>query len=224
MILTRDSSYIGTLIDDLVTKGTNEPYRVMTSRSEYRLLLRQDNADIRLTEIGRRVGLISDERYEKFLERKRLIAEETARIEKTVIAPSEQVNEFLRNNSSTEISTGVKLAELLRRPELTYEALSEIDPCRPALPRSVRTTVAIQIKYEGYIKRELAEVEKQRKLEDKMLPTDISYKDILGLRLEAAEKLDRIRPMNIGQASRISGVSPADVSVLLIYLSSRKQK
>ena len=222
MVLTRDSSYIGTLIDDLVTKGTSEPYRVMTSRSEYRLLLRQDNADLRLTETGRRVGLVSDERYGIFLEKKRLIDEETARVMKTVIPPSDSVNEFLRRCSSAEISTGIKLAELLRRPELSYEALAEIDPDRPSLPRSVCTTVAIQIKYEGYIKRELAEVQKQKKLEDKLLPEDLSYKDILGLRLEAAEKLDKIRPMNIGQASRISGVSPADVSVLLIYLSGKK--
>ena len=218
MVLTRDSSYIGTLVDDLVTKGTSEPYRMMTSRSEYRLLLRQDNADLRLTEIGRRVGLIGDEKYEKFLEKKRQIDEEHKRIEKTTVPPSGEVNAFLRRNSSTEISTGIKLAELLRRPELTYEALGEIDKDRPDLPRSVTTTVAIQIKYAGYIKRELAEVEKQRKLEEKVLPKDISYKDILGLRLEAAEKLDKIRPMNIGQASRISGVNPADITVLLIYL------
>ena len=224
MVLTRDSSYIGTLVDDLVTKGTSEPYRMMTSRSEYRLLLRQDNADLRLTEIGRRVGLIGDEKYEKFLEKKRQIDEEHKRIEKTTVPPSEEVNAFLRRNSSTEISTGIKLAELLRRPELTYEALGEIDKDRPDLPRSVTTTVAIQIKYAGYIKRELAEVEKQRKLEEKVLPKDISYKDILGLRLEAAEKLDKIRPMNIGQASRISGVNPADISVLLIYLSGLHKK
>ena len=221
MILTRDSSYIGTLVDDLVTKGTSEPYRVMTSRSEYRLLLRQDNADLRLTDIGRRVGLIGDERYEKFLKKKEQIDTEIKRVEKTTVPPSEEVNSFLRANGSTEITTGIKLAELLRRPELTYEALGEIDAARPELPRSVTTTVAIQIKYEGYIKRELAEVERQRKLEEKLLPSDISYSDILGLRLEAAEKLDRIRPMNIGQASRISGVSPADITVLLIYLSSK---
>jgi tRNA uridine 5-carboxymethylaminomethyl modification enzyme len=224
MVLTRDSSYIGTLVDDLVTKGTNEPYRVMTSRSEYRLLLRQDNADLRLTEIGRRVGLISDERYNAFNEKKRLIAGETERVQRTVIPPSDKVNEFLRSNLSTEISTGVKLADLLRRPELSYEALAEIDPLRPELPKSVQTTVAIQIKYEGYIKRELSEVQKQKKLEEKLLPSDISYRDILGLRLEAAEKLDKIRPMNIGQASRISGVNPADISVLLIYLSSGKKQ
>lgn len=221
MILTRDSSYIGTLIDDLVTKGTSEPYRMMTSRSEYRLLLRQDNADLRLTEIGHRVGLIDGERYARFLEKKALIEEEIRRVERTNIPPSAEVNAFLERNGSTLISTGIKLAELLRRPELTYEALAEIDKERPALSRSVSTTVAIQIKYEGYIKRELGEVERQRKLESRLLPKDISYKDILGLRLEAAEKLDKIRPMNIGQASRISGVNPADISVLLIYLSQK---
>ena len=224
MILTRDSSYIGTLVDDLVTKGTSEPYRMMTSRSEYRLLLRQDNADLRLTEIGRRVGLIGDERYERFLLKKRLIDEEIKRVERTNIPPSEEVNAFLKRNGSTQISTGIKLAELLRRPELSYEALAEVDKDRPSLARPVTTTVAIQIKYEGYIKRELAEVERQRKLEEKKLPEGISYRDILGLRLEAAEKLDKIRPMNIGQASRISGVNPADISVLLIYLSGLKNK
>lgn len=224
MILTRDSSYIGTLVDDLVTKGTSEPYRMMTSRSEYRLLLRQDNADLRLTEIGHRVGLIGEERYSKFLEKKRLIDDEIKRVERTNIPPSDEVNAFLRANGSTEITTGIKLGELLRRPELTYEMLGAVDKDRPTLARSVTTTVAIQIKYEGYIKRELAEVERQRRLEEKLLPADISYKDILGLRLEAAEKLEKIRPMNIGQASRISGVNPADVSVLLIYLTGLKNK
>ena len=219
MILTRDSSYIGTLVDDLVTKGTSEPYRMMTSRSEYRLLLRQDNADLRLTEIGRRVGLVNDERYAQFLEKKEKIESEIKRIEKTTVPPSEEVNAFLTENNSTNITTGIKLSELLRRPELTYDALGRVDKERPTLPRSVTTTVAIQIKYEGYIKRELAEVERQRKLEEKVLPKDICYSEILGLRLEAAEKLDKIRPMNIGQASRISGVNPADISVLLIYLT-----
>jgi tRNA uridine 5-carboxymethylaminomethyl modification enzyme len=223
MILTRDSSYIGTLVDDLVTKGTSEPYRMMTSRSEYRLLLRQDNADLRLTEIGHRVGLISDERYEKFLEKKAVIKKEIDRIERTNIPPSEEVNALLVANGSTPLSTGIKLGDLLRRPELTYELLGAIDKERPTLPRSVTTTVAIQIKYEGYIKRELAEVEKQHRLEEKLIPADISYRDIYGLRLEAAEKLEKIRPMNIGQASRISGVNPADVSVLLIYLTGLKK-
>ena len=223
MILSRSSSYIGMLIDDLVTKGTREPYRVMTSRSEYRLLLRQDNADLRLTDIGHRVGLIDEERYEKFEEKRRLINEEIKRIEKTVIAPSEEVNLLLESLGSAKLSTGIKLAELLRRPEVSYAALEGIDTGRPSLPRSVRTTAEISIKYEGYIKRELSEVEKQKRLEDKALPAEIDYKSILGLRLEAAEKLDKIRPLNIGQASRISGVSPADVGVLLIYLSGGKK-
>ena len=222
MVLPRSSSYIGTLIDDLVTKGTREPYRVMTSRSEYRLLLRQDNADLRLTDIGHRVGLISDERYAKFEAKRRMINEEIKRIEKTVIAPNDDVNSYLEACGSTKIKTGIKLAELLRRPELTYDMLEKIDTGRPSLPRGVRVTAEISIKYEGYIKRELAEVEKQKRLEDKLIPANIDYKSLQGLRLEAAEKLDRIRPMNIGQASRISGVSPADVSVLLIYLSSSK--
>lgn len=219
MVLSRDSSYIGTLIDDLVTKGTDEPYRMMTSRSEYRLLLRQDNADLRLTPIGYRVGLISGERYEKFLEKKKLIEDETARLSRTNIAPTDEVNELLRAHGSTEISTGIKLSELVRRPELTYEALSPIDKDRPELPRAVRLTAEIQVKYEGYIKRELAEASRQKRLEDKKLPADIDYRDVKGLRLEAVEKLERIKPMNIGQASRISGVNPADISVLLIYLS-----
>ena len=219
MILPRSSSYIGTLIDDLVTKGAAEPYRMMTSRSEHRLLLRQDNADERLTPIGHRVGLIGDERYNAFLEKMAMIAEEIKRLEKTVVPPSEKNNAYLRSLNSAEISTGAKLSELLRRPELSYALLSELDPDRPALPSAVVRTAEIQVKYQGYIKRELSEVERQKKLEDKRLPADIDYKKILGLRLESAEKLDKIRPMNIGQASRISGVNPADISVLLIYLN-----
>ena len=222
MILSRDSSYIGVLVDDLVTKGTREPYRMMTSRSEYRLLLRQDNADLRLTEIGNRVGLIGEERYAKFLEKKSAIEREIARLEKTTVPPSNEVNSLLREYNSTEITTGIKLAELLRRPEITYKALSSIDKDRPDLPSSVIRTAEVQVKYEGYIKRELAEAARQKKLEEKKLPKDISYKDILGLRLEAAEKLDKIRPESLGQASRISGVNPADISVLLIYLSQGK--
>ena len=218
MILPRSSSYIGTLIDDLVTKGAAEPYRMMTSRSEYRLLLRQDNADERLTEIGHRVGLINGERYTRFLEKMKMIDSEIKRLEKTVIPPSEKNNELLRSLGSAEISTGVKLAELLRRPELSYKALLELDTERPALPSAVVRTAEIKVKYQGYIKRELSEVERQKKLEDKRLPSDIDYKKIVGLRLESAEKLDKIRPMSIGQASRISGVNPADISVLLIYL------
>ena len=222
MILPRSSSYIGTLIDDLVTKGTSEPYRVMTSRSEYRLLLRQDNADERLTEIGHRVGLVSDAAYEKYLEKMALVKAEIERLERTVIAPSEKAEEVLSALGSAAITTGAKLSELLRRPELSYAALAPLDGQRPALPPAVVRTVEVRVKYAGYIKRELSEVEKQRKLEARRLPEDIDYSSILGLRLEAVEKLNKIRPENIGQASRISGVSPADVSVLLIYLSSRK--
>ena len=222
MILTRDSSYIGTLIDDLVTKGTEEPYRMMTSRSEYRLLLRQDNADLRLTEIGHKVGLIGDERYERFLEKKRLIAEEIDRINRTNIPPSAEVNALLAEHGSTAITTGIKLSELLRRPELSYEILGAIDKDRPHLPSAVRRTVEISVKYEGYIKRELAEAERKAKLEEKPLPRDLDYRAVLGLRLEAAEKLNKVRPASVGQASRISGVNPADISVLLIYLSSRR--
>ena len=224
MILSRSSSYIGTLIDDLVTKGTREPYRVMTSRSEYRLLLRQDNADLRLTEIGHAVGLVGEERYSAFLEKRAMTEREIARLERTTLPPSEEVNALLTELGSSKITTGIKLAELLRRPEISYEALSSVDVSRPKLPRAVRTTVEVQIKYDGYIKRELAEVERQKKLEEKRLPEDICYTDITGLRLEAAEKLQRIRPMNFGQASRISGVSPADIGVLLIYLSSYGKK
>ena len=221
MILSRSSSYIGTLIDDLVTKGTNEPYRMMTSRSEYRLLLRQDNADLRLTDIGHRVGLIGEQRYGRFLEKRRKIEEEIARIEKTTIPPSEEVNRLLESYGSTKINTGIKLCELLRRPELTYEALSPIDKERPSLDYPVKLTAEISVKYDGYIKRQLAEVERNARLEEKLLPTDIDYKSILGLRIEAAEKLDAIRPKNLGQASRISGVNPADISVLLIKLSGK---
>ena len=222
LILTRDSSYIGTLIDDLVTKGTEEPYRMMTSRSEYRLLLRQDNADLRLTEIGYKVGLIGEERYERFLEKKKLIEEEIDRINRTNIPPSEEVNALLAEHGSTAITTGIKLSELLRRPELSYEVLGAIDKDRPHLPSAVCRTVEISIKYEGYIKRELAEAARKAKLEEKPLPRDLDYRAVLGLRLEAAEKLNKVRPASVGQASRISGVNPADISVLLIYLSSGK--
>ena len=222
MILPRSSSYIGTLIDDLVTKGTREPYRMMTSRSEYRLLLRQDNADLRLTEIGRRVGLVSDADYEAFTKRKALVEGEVKRLERTVLAPSETTNARLCELGSSPLTTGIKLAELLRRPEISYEAIAQLDTERPELPRSVRTTAEILIKYDGYIKRELAEAERQKKLENKQLPADINYKKILGLRLESAEKLDKIRPVSIGQAARISGVNPADINVLLIYLNSKR--
>lgn len=220
MILSRDSSYIGTLIDDLVTKGTDEPYRMMTSRSEYRLLLRQDNADKRLTPIGRRVGLVSDEKYARFTEKMELVEKEIHRIKHTNIAPSDEVNDFLTRHSSTNISTGIKLSELLSRPELDYDMLGEIDKDRSYLPLPVRLSVGVMIKYEGYIKREEREAEKQRRLDAKRIPENIDYEKITGLRIEAREKLSHIRPESIGRASRISGVSPADISVLLIYLSS----
>ena len=233
LVLPRSSSYIGTLIDDLVTKGTNEPYRIMTSRSEYRLLLRQDNADARLSEYGHRVGLLPEERYERFVKKQKAIEEEIARLESVNIPPSESVNALLATYGSTPIKTGVKLAELIRRPELSYEALRAIDTTRPAyfedgvedgMTRQIRISVEIRVKYKGYIERERAEVEKQRRMESLRLPDDIDYSTITGLRLESAEKLALIRPRNIGQASRISGVNPADISVLLIYLESRKQK
>ena len=221
MILPRSSSYIGTLIDDLVTKGTREPYRVMTSRSEYRLLLRQDNADERLTEIGHRVGLIDEKRYGEYRKKMDEVAREIDRLERTVVAPTEEVCALLSELGSTPITTGAKLAELLRRPEISYKALGAIDKERPELSGAVAGTVEVRVKYAGYIKRELAEVEKHRRLESRKIPDDISYSSITGLRLEAVEKLERIRPENIGQASRISGVSPADISVLLIYLAGQ---
>ncbi len=218
MILSRSSSYIGTLIDDLVTKGTQEPYRMLTSRSEYRLLLRQDNADARLTEIGYSVGLVSEEQYSAFKAKREAVEKEKARILSTVIAPKDEVNGFLASCGSTPISTGVKLSELLKRPELTYDALADIDTDRPNLPYAVRLSAEIEIKYEGYIKRQLDTVNRQHRLEEKKIPENIDYSLIKGLRLEAVEKLEKIRPASIGQASRISGVSPADISVLLIYL------
>ena len=218
VILSRDSSYIGTLIDDLVTKGTREPYRIMTSRSEYRLLLRQDNADLRLSDIGHRAGLLSDERYASFVARRDAIAREIARAKTTVVAPTDEVRALLAENGSADISTGVKLAELLRRPELSYEILAPIDRTRPALAPDVIETAQIEIKYEGYLARQRKEVERQRRLEAYKLPDDIDYASIRGLRLEAAAKLAAIRPASLGQAARISGVNPADISVLLIAL------
>ena len=221
MILSRSSSYIGTLIDDLVTKGTDEPYRVMTSRSEYRLLLRQDNADLRLTDIGHRVGLIGEERYAAFCEKRQKIEAEVERLAHANVSPNGGINEILTALGSTPITDGASLAELLRRPEVTYDALAPVDPDRPALSRAVRRTVEVQVKYEGYIRRELAEAEKMTKLESKKLPADIDYASLSGLRIEAAEKLAAIRPLSVGQAARISGVNPADITVLLIYLKER---
>ncbi len=217
MTLTRDSGYIGTLIDDLVTKGTNEPYRMMTSRAEFRMLLRQDNADRRLTPIGYRVGLISEERYAKYLQKMSLIDSEIMRLNKTHISP-EKANAFLNKIGETEVHSGVSLGDLLRRPGISYTELSEIDTDRSDLPQAVVTTVEVSVKYEGYIKKERAEVARHTKLEEKKLSPDINYADIKGLRIEAAQKLDKIKPLTVGQASRISGVSPADISVLLIWL------
>ena len=224
IILDRTEGYIGVLIDDIVTKGTNEPYRMMTSRAEYRLLLRQDNADLRLTEEGYRVGLISEERYQKFLSKKANIEKEIERVKKKVIKPTDKVNELLKNNNSSQIAYGVKLAELLRRIELSYDVLKEIDDDRPVLTREEAEQVEIQIKYEGYIKLQMAQVEKFKKLEKKLLPEDIDYKNLKGISLEGRQKLDKFKPRSVGQASRISGVSPADISVLLIYLEQFKRK
>ena len=220
MVLDRSESYIGTLIDDLVTKGTNEPYRMMTSRSEYRLLLRQDNADARLTPIGRRIGLINDERYAEYLKKQEIIEKESRRLEGTFVSPA-KANPLLAELGQPSISSGASLADLLRRPEISYEILSKIDENRPNIPYRAAMTVETAIKYAGYIKRQRAEVERHAKLESKLLPEDIDYASIKGLRLEAAQKLDKIRPKSIGQASRISGVNPADITVLLIYLGMR---
>ena len=222
LILDRASSYIGTLIDDLVTKGANEPYRMMTSRSEYRLILRQDNADERLTPIGYGLGLISEERYQRFLHKQDLIKEEKKRVQATVISPSPELTHILVSRETSDVKTGIRLIELLKRPELNYEILTPIDKDRPDLDPAIFEQVEIAIKYEGYIKKQIAAVENMRKLENKLLPENIDYRSITGLRLEAQEKLSAIRPLNIGQASRISGVSPADVNVLMIYLVKQK--
>ena len=222
IILDRSQAYIGVLIDDIVTKGTNEPYRMMTSRAEYRLLLRQDNADLRLTEIGHSVGLISDDRYNNFLIKKENIDNEIKRIKSVIIKPNEKVNKLLKSLNSSEISTGIKLADLLKRTELTYDNLKGIDENRPELSAVERKQVEIQIKYEGYIRLQEAQVEKFKKLEKKKLSAKIDYNDIKGLRIEARQKLNKIKPSSVGQASRISGVSPADISVLLIYLEQNK--
>ncbi len=217
VVLDRSSSYIGTLIDDLVTKGTAEPYRMMTSRSEYRLILRQDNADARLTPIGRKIGLISDERYRLFEEKQKKLSEEILRLKKTFIPPDETLLSLLEQKQSSPVKCGVSLADLLRRPELSYADLALVDHKRPVLPKTITETAEVEIRYEGYIKRQLAQVEQFKKLEKKLLPTAFDYNEIKGLRLEARQKLNQQKPESIGRASRISGVSPADISVLLIY-------
>lgn len=221
VILDRASSYIGTLIDDLVTKGCSDPYRMMTSRSEYRLLLRQDNADQRLTPLGHELGLIDEERWQAYQDKQQQIAQEKKRIEKLTFGPSEALNRMLVEKGTAALETGVHASDLIRRPQLTYQDLAPFDTERPPLADEVTEQVEIQIKYEGYIQKQLMQVEQMRKLESRLLPEDICYEQVRGLRLEAIEKLQRVRPYNIGQASRISGVSPADISVLLIYLSSR---
>ena len=217
LILSRTSSYLGTLVDDLITKGTNEPYRMMTSRSEYRLLLRQDNADARLTAHGHRVGLISDTRYAAFLTKQQQIADEIARLESTHLSPRE-VTPLLSEQGQSIPASGVSLADLLRRPGITYEMLADLDPNRPALSGAAALAAEVQVKYQGYIARQMAEVARQEKLENRQLPRDLDYRTITGLRLEAVQKLNDRKPLTVGQASRISGVSPADVSVLLIHL------
>jgi len=229
LVLDRSEAYIGVLIDDLVTKGTSEPYRMMTSRCEYRLLLRQDNADMRLTPKGYEIGLISEERYRKFVDKKARVEEEIRRLENTFVSPSDEVNAFLDSQGSTAIKSGIGLAELLRRPEMSYSSLEAIDPDRPERFKAgncgiydpVAEQVEIVVKYEGYIKRQMIQVERYRKLERRQLPEDIDYNAIHGLRIEARQKLNKLKPISVGQASRISGVSPADISVLLIYLSAR---
>lgn len=218
LVLDRSQAYIGVLIDDLITKGTNEPYRMMTSRAEYRLLLRQDNADLRLTEIGHEIGLISEERYQQLLYKKFQIKEEINRLIDTTVGASEKVQTFLKSHKSTPLQSGSTLAELLKRPELSYDLLNEIDDNRPKLPRDVAEQVNIELKYDGYINRQMRQVDQFIKLETKKIPDNIDYHDVYSLRKEAEQKLSEIRPASVGQASRISGVSPADISVLLVYL------
>ena len=224
VILDRSDAYIGVLIDDIVTKSTAEPYRMMTSRAEYRLLLRQDYADLRLTEIGHEIGLISEERYQKFLLKKEQIEKEIERLKTTNAKPNEETNEFLKEQGTTEITAGTKLSELLKRTEITYDSLAKIDKKRPELDRQVKEEVEIMVKYDGYIQMQKKQVEGFKKLEKKLLPEDLDYEKIKGIRLEARQKLNKYKPYSIGQASRISGVSPADISVLLIYLEQLKKK
>ena len=223
-VLDRASSYIGTLIDDLITKGASDPYRMMTSRSEYRLVLRQDNADERLTPLGRELGLISDMRWEKFQRKQEQKQAELKRVQKTTLPPSQELNDILVSRGTSPLTTGAKLADLLKRPQITYEDLAPVDKDRPQYSTAVFEAVEIELKYEGYIKRQRADIEEARRLERKRLPQDVDYSAIQGLRLEAGEKLNKVKPENIGQAGRISGVSPADISVLLIWLASKERE
>ena len=222
LILDRSQAYIGVLIDDLVTKENREPYRMMTSRAEYRLLLRQDNADLRLTKIGHEMGLISEERYQNLLEKEREIADEIARVEKVFVGTSEQVQELLNEYGSTPLNSGISLAELIKRPELSYDIVAPLDPKRPKLMRGVAEQVNIHMKYDGYIQRQMRQVEQFQKLENKKLPESLDYNEVPSLRTEARQKLTAVRPLSIGQASRISGVSPADISVMLVWLEHKK--
>ena len=222
LVLTRANSYIGTLVDDLVTKGANEPYRMMTSRSEYRLVLRQDNADERLTPTGYALGLISENRWEKFLKKQEQKKAEIKRLKTTTISPSDELNKLLVSRETSEITTGVRLIDLMKRPQLDYACLTPFDKDRPDLEPNLLEQVEVEIKYEGYVQKQLKQVEQMKKLENKLLPADFDYKTLKGLRLEAQEKLNKIKPLNIGQASRISGVSPADISVLLIWLAANR--
>lgn len=224
IVLDRSQAYIGVLIDDLVTKESHEPYRMMTSRAEYRLLLRQDNADLRLSEIGHEIGLIDEERYNSVLKKKEEIEKEIYRLEHTTVGGNAKVQEFLERHESTLLKNGITLAELIKRPELSYDAVAEIDPARPDFSDAVREQVDINLKYEGYIKRQMNQVKQFKKLEGKRLSPDIDYMEIKGLRKEAMQKLNQLKPVNIGQASRISGVSPADISVLLVYLEQMRGK
>ena len=224
MILDRAGSYIGTLVDDLITKGADEPYRMMTSRSEYRLVLRQDNADERMTPIGRKIGLISDDRWRRFQTKESQKKAELERAEKTVLPPSEALNDILVSRGTAPITTGARLAELIRRPQLNYEVLKPVDPERPEFPDAVFENVEIELKYEGYIKRQKAQIDEMRRLENRHLPETVDYESMTGLRVEARERLQEVRPESIGQASRIYGVSPADISVLLIWLSKKERK
>ncbi len=224
LVLDRSEAYIGVLIDDLVTKENHEPYRMMTSRAEYRLLLRQDNADLRLSKKGYEVGLLQKERYDWVLEKEALISDELRRVQKVMIGASRNVQDLLVSFDSIPLNTGTSLAELIRRPELNYDMLAPIDPDRPDLPKEVTEQVNINIKYEGYISRQIKQVSQFKKLEKKKLPKELDYRKVHSLRIEAVQKLNQIKPVSIGQASRISGVSPADISMILVYLEQQKHK